>query len=242
MYCSPQIKAYTPDGGETTGYEEVRLSLRLARRYGLADFDKVRLELCHATRRRSIRLEVRAHRRAIYERQRPSAGMVLRQGDRRTEGVECAHTQQPRRSCVSSWRGGEYPKLQHTVQRPAVESTTNSRAGLLNLVHDGTSRRTLCCARELGFCLTAPAWTCRVCTMLVHTPHYTTTFYDEVTITIYGLFRLRLQCKASIRPLTLPLLDFLSSKSIPSPRNLLPNSSVLTVKHSLDLPRAQMPA
>jgi hypothetical protein len=25
MYCSPQIKAYTPDGGETTGYEEVCL-------------------------------------------------------------------------------------------------------------------------------------------------------------------------------------------------------------------------
>ena len=25
MYCSPQIKAYTPDGGESTGYEEVRL-------------------------------------------------------------------------------------------------------------------------------------------------------------------------------------------------------------------------
>jgi hypothetical protein len=24
MYCSPQIKAYTPDGGESTGYEEVR--------------------------------------------------------------------------------------------------------------------------------------------------------------------------------------------------------------------------
>ena len=23
MYCSPQIKAYTPDGGESTGYEEV---------------------------------------------------------------------------------------------------------------------------------------------------------------------------------------------------------------------------
>lgn len=27
MYCSPQIKAYTPDGGESTGYEEVRLAL-----------------------------------------------------------------------------------------------------------------------------------------------------------------------------------------------------------------------
>lgn len=26
MYCSPQIKAYTPDGGESTGYEEVRLA------------------------------------------------------------------------------------------------------------------------------------------------------------------------------------------------------------------------
>lgn len=26
MYCSPQIKAYTPDGGESTGYEEVRLT------------------------------------------------------------------------------------------------------------------------------------------------------------------------------------------------------------------------
>jgi hypothetical protein len=28
MYCSPQIKAYTPDGGETTGYEEVGLPAR----------------------------------------------------------------------------------------------------------------------------------------------------------------------------------------------------------------------
>jgi hypothetical protein len=23
MYCSPQVKAYTPDGSKTTGYEEV---------------------------------------------------------------------------------------------------------------------------------------------------------------------------------------------------------------------------
>ncbi|KAM0706071.1 hypothetical protein Q7P35_006619 [Cladosporium inversicolor] len=30
MYCSPQIKAYTPDGGESTGYEEVYLVLSLS--------------------------------------------------------------------------------------------------------------------------------------------------------------------------------------------------------------------
>lgn len=188
MYCSPQIKAYTPDGGETTGYEEVCLCSRLAWRCGLADFDEVRLDTCQIARRWPRRLEVRINRGPMYEGQRPSPGMVFRQGDRGTEGVECAHAQQPRRSGVSSWRGREHTKSQHTVQRPAVKSTTNDRAELPDLLH-GALRRRLCCPRKLDCCLTAPPWTHRVCTaihaMLMHTPHYTTKFYDATTITIH---------------------------------------------------------
>jgi hypothetical protein len=154
---------------------------------GLANMNEVRLKLRQTESRRPRRLDIRTDWRLMDGRQRPRAGMVLRQRDRRVERLECAHSQQQRRSGVFPRRGRGRAKSQHTDQGPAVESTTSARAQLLGLSHC-TRWRSLCHAQRLGCCLTltAPPWTRCVSTaihaMLMHTPSTTTTFNDATMI------------------------------------------------------------
>jgi hypothetical protein len=62
MYCSPQIKAYTPDGAETTGYEEVRLPAGKFNSYRAAQLIRQQCdsnyEKLHADNRRDWRFEL----------------------------------------------------------------------------------------------------------------------------------------------------------------------------------------
>ena len=56
-FCSPQMKAYAPDGSETTGCEEVS-SLFPVDSNGQLTCETVRQQLRKATRRRQTRVDV----------------------------------------------------------------------------------------------------------------------------------------------------------------------------------------